>query len=468
MRISLFSKPKRSLTFSIVILLILSIFLSGYFYYFIPLNKDAIQKNGFLILQTIATNIKEKSSSHLTLFQNFYVNTKNYKGKIDTIEKLLKQNEVEATVDNKPVSGSRPIRSRLLNNNANLPDSLFYLAEITKGYFINAFTKPYYTDSIIISEPLESFLSPILTSQKSELFESYLLLGQEEGKKAQLVYKDADLGIGSDIIVDSLLPQGKEAYLAGVRDLSIKNLSYKLFYYPFDIGVHHVVLCGLVPTEQYNTSLHEVPFYFIYPLAIAFFLLVVLLPILKFYIMDSNEQVRLRDLVLFGLSVFIGASLITLIIIQYLLWRGGEERVKGNLSMLSNQISSSFFKEVVNNYNLLCKLDSFANADSSILSKELQNEKNINFSDTTRNFLKRNNENPTTSYIFSRISWVNDSGAQIVKAELYGKPVFTNVSDRKYYQAFKNDATFFVPDDSSKRLAGRQSIAGRTLNSVFQ
>ena len=66
------AKAKRSFTYSVVILLVISTFILTYWYYFVPNNRKTIHKNGFLILQTIAGNIGELSDSRRYLYKSYY------------------------------------------------------------------------------------------------------------------------------------------------------------------------------------------------------------------------------------------------------------------------------------------------------------------------------------------------------------------------------------------------------------
>ena len=101
--------------------------------------------------------------------------------------------------------------------------------------------------------------------------------------------------------------------------------------------------------------------------------------------MDSSEQVRIGDVVLFGISVFMSAALLTLFIIQYFLWKGEEQRIAENLEKLSTDIEQSFITEVNIAYQQLEKLDSLRNNDADLINKE--GKKNIDYGTEVRNYL---------------------------------------------------------------------------------
>ncbi|MDB5286073.1 MAG: hypothetical protein JWR05_1022, partial [Mucilaginibacter sp.] len=434
MNIPFFSRRRRYLTWSILILAISGIFISGYFYYFIPRNKDATNKNGFIILHTIAASIEGKSSNHLKLFDNFHTTTEN-----DTlIKNLFVLNNIVGTVSAHSAKG----KAKSVGQSAH-SDSATYLKEITRSYLVNVIKKPD-GDSIEISESLRNFLFSLLVSQKKELFTSYMLLKLEVGKKGQSIYEDPEVSTVSSIMADSLLTKSTK----GILDIFVEGSPYKMFFYVFYVGTHQLVLCGFVNKQDYDATLDNIPFSFIFPIAVAFLLVLVLLPVLKFYIMDSNEVVGIADFFLFSLSIFIAASLITIMAIQYWLWKGEEEQVANNLKKISEQVDSRFRHQLINSYNQLDSLDvGFAKVYSSI-DRDSLDQKSIN---KVFDSIAKAQSIKTNS--FYNISWTGMSGKQHVKVTP-DKPtsVLADVSDRKSFQNIKNKETLFLPDGSGKRF----------------
>lgn len=441
------AKTKRSFTYSAVILLVISIFIFTYWYYFIPNNRKTIHKNGFLILKTIAGNIEELADSRVSLYQNFYKNAVSKDGrpnpqeeKLKLLRSFLRENKIDTTV--------RIIKMDSITNNA--VEVRIETTKLTVSLFNDTLKeKVVFTD--INSHLLESTLS----TQRSELFRSYLL-GKMKDTVTELLYCDKELAIRSDKGIDSLLPKGEEAYLTGIRELNLHDVSQIVFYYPFRVKNTQLIIGGFADAKEYNAGLRKVPFYFLYPLIIIFLLLLVLLPIIKFYVMDPNEQVRIRDVILFGLSVFTGASFITLMIIHYYLWKGEEYRVRQKLATLSGQIANSFTKEIRRSYEQLTILDNYKNEHRP--QKAVQH---FNYSDTIIQFVKKDSNDPTRYFYFDRISWVDSSGEQKIKADLYSKSVFANIAKRKYFEVFKKGAPYSLPGDRDTKI-GLEPIYSRT------
>lgn len=440
------AKARKSLTYSIIILLIISLSLLSYFYYFIPANRKTIHKNGFLILQTIAANITESINSRMTLDTNFYNNAVSKNNALDegarkqrqqTITALLKENNIDARV----MISALPLDTRGLDTTE---------IRVEEGKLMVSLFSSALREKVTFTEPLHRLLDPILSIQKSELFQSYLL-GKMTGNKTELLYHDQELALRSDRGIDSLLPKGEAAFLTGIRDLNLYDVNRKVFYYPFRVQQAQLVIGGLVESKEYNMALRKLPFYFIYSLAVVFLLLLVSLPIIKFHVMDPNEQVRMSDVFLFGLSVFVGASLLTLFIIHFCLWKGEEKRVFQNLATLSGQVKASFNQEIQAAYRQLAYLDSCKNSQG--FSKD--------YSQDVRQMVTKLSKDTARYFYFDRVSWIDSAGQQRIKADLYAQPVFTNVSARQYFQVFKKGVPYSLPGNPEKKM-GFEPIYSRT------
>src|SRR6185436_5921538 len=357
-----------------------------------------------------------------------------------TIEELIKANNIDADVHMhlKASIGQR--------------DSVKAYTRIGNGDLNVAVAGKPGTDSVEYIEAMDAFLQPFLSSQKKELFRTYII-GKLNTKPSELIYSDEEIALRSDVGLDSILPKMGTQFLSGTRDLVVQEMKMKMFYYPFKIGNSQFIICGFLPDDTYQASLRKIPFYFIYPLAIAFLLLLISLPILKFYIMDSNEQVTLRDVILFGLSVFLGAAFITQMIIQYLLWKGEEIRIEEKLETIADNISNDFKNELVDAYKEMEILDTVVK-DVHINPRIVINKKDslkADASQVVQDYLAMHSRD-SNYYHFERISWVDSAGNQRIKAELHSEPVYTKVNKRKYFTIFNRGDPYYLPGDSSKRF----------------
>lgn len=440
----------RRLTFSLIILSLAAIFLTGYYFYFIPRNRNILQKNGFGILDNIRKNILDRNEYLETSFINIIGEPK-LNGSIKDIVQLQQQLDnytiggkiIETKYTPKGKADTLKNIPSLSNAFTNGADSSVYLSAISHDslfYQPVMFKQPFYS----IYVPAKNFLAPLLAYQKNELFESYVLIGKTTG----LLYMDAELAINPGIIEDSLVPKGNKALFAGIREINIKGVEYKMFYYPFKLGKAHYQLCGFLKAETYFNKLHQVPVTFIYPIVIALILIIMLLPIVKFYLMGKDEHVKYTDFILGILSFAGGTAMLTIIIIQVLLLWGADIRTKGYLENLSAQIDSSFTQELTRAYAQLDQVDLLANKfrDSTGILKA-GDKKNYNVSPLLNEYFERNcNNHSDCYYYFNRLSWVDAAGNQRMKGQFDSiEPVYTNVAARNYFKQLKNNDGFFLP-----------------------
>ena len=283
------SKGKRSFTYSIIILGVISIFVLGYLFYFIPNNKKTLQNNGFLILQTIATNISNATDGRATFYANIFESAleRDDNVRAQAIDTLLRENKVDAKFKffTKHLKG----KNDTIETESRIEDARL---------IVSVWNRPR-TDSAVFIEKIENFLEPFIATQKSELFSNYLF-GKLGPGKSELIYKDYEIPLRSDVGLDSLLPKLGDNYLAGTRELELQDASVKMFYYPFQINEVQYIICGFVDSDNYQDSIRKIPFYFVYPLAIIFLLLLISLPVLKFYIMTKFLNWRIIPLAGFG------------------------------------------------------------------------------------------------------------------------------------------------------------------------
>jgi hypothetical protein len=335
------SRGKRSFTYSVIILFILGVFALGYLFYFVPHNRKNIHKDGFLILRTIVTNISNGVASRSTNYVNWITNGKGLKRPIDSIFTDKNIQSIDIQVKRKDSTFAR-----LLIDG----DRVIVSADTTdfKGPADSTYRQRLKDSVVQVTESVDQFFKPILDfflpSQKTELFELYALQ-KIDGKSTRFLYNDTALALRLDV-ADSLLPVGRGSFTAGIRDVTSENVEMKMFYYPFSIDGSSFILSGFVDTEKYTQSIKRIPFYFVYPLVIVFLLGLIFFPVIKFFLMDSNEAFRVRDVIFFGVSTVLGAALLTILIIQFLLWKADQKRAQTNLAEISNQIQGAFNNEL--------------------------------------------------------------------------------------------------------------------------
>ena len=440
---------RRRLTFFLIITSVVGIFFVGYNFYFIPGNQNIVQKNGFLILENISRNIRERNDYLQTAFENIIKPDSFFKTKsLSHFQNQLDQYKVNGKIfytrklldTGKIIKQNKNDSTKFLDDFQN--DSSVYLADIRNDSLFY-FSSDSVNVSTAIYIPADDFIAPSIANQKRELFESYLLLHTNSG----MIYADEVLGINTKIAADSLMADKKEALFAGIKEIQVKGIKYKMFYYPFKLGNEEVQLCAFLKYDTYFKKLHQVPVFFIYPIIIILLLILIMMPLVKFYLMGKDEQVSYYDFILAIISFFAGSAIITIIIIQVLLLLAANVRTRTNLENLSRQIDTTFNTEIRKAYVQLQNLDTLIqNNPLAVELHEINSSYRYNVSDIIKKYFKDHSGDKTLYYNFNRISWVNSAGEQVVKGQTGGEePVFANVSSRAYFQVLHHSEGYPVP-----------------------
>lgn len=424
---------RRRLTFSLVIVMIIAIFFIGYNFYFIPGNKDTLHKNAFLILADISKSAQERNNDVEKLLSSYFPG----RG-MEELQMELDSNKIGAKVFRNTGAGKIKL---VQDTGISSGMERIFLAGISNDtlYYL-----PSGADSLGIKIPARNFLDPLLTYQRSELFSAYLLIGKKTGP----VYIDPSLAVASSITEDSLVSKNNDAFFAGVKDIVAEDTKYKMFYYPIKLGSDDLRLCGFLKASTYFNELHQVPVNFIYPLVIALLLIIILLPVIKFFMMDMDEHIKFTDFILGVLSIFVGAAMLTIIIIQVLLLLAADIRAKEYLTSISGDIDANFKNELHKAYVQLDKLDSVINAHhDSLPFKSDKSGMDGNVSDLVQKYFVAQPAPSSLYYNFNPVSWVDSAGEQRLKAQIdNSSPVLRNVEERNYFRVVLNGGGYAVPD----------------------
>ncbi|HWB24590.1 MAG TPA: hypothetical protein VG738_03880 [Chitinophagaceae bacterium] len=428
----------RKYSFLLLSIVVVLIFFSGFYLYYVPENKKNVDKYAFLLLHDIQSNLQYKIDADAFLLAN---NTKRAFTKVGIDSLILDSLKPRINTLGAEIYGrdTKQIRGKTVQSDS--ARGKFY--DIQEGKILYSIVNN--GDSLKIGKPLDSSLANIISGHDNDFYEAYALL-KINGANAVPVFTSDGFDLGAGIAIDSLLPGSNKAFYQGIADVHNGDFDYKLFYIPITLNNHGFVLCGVKNSSAYNVSLHEIQPGFIYPLVIVLLLLVIALPFIKLFMMGPAEKVKIWDFTGYCFSLFIGSMFITIIIIQVILLNDGDIRVKDRLQTLSGQVDSSFKKELTQCYTQLQQLDTLARKDLAAAYRSKQKNIRINISGSLIASLKKHRDIDSLYYNFDRVAWVDSNGMQIAKAELYKQqPIYTNVSQRKYFIDFYDHKSISLP-----------------------
>ncbi len=404
----------RKLIFSFLVLGLIISFFFSYHYYYIPANRANVDKYGFLILENIKSGVLDKNTNLKRVFTTFLRDKDN-----SPLQNKLETRGVEGKV--------------IIRSHSPTADSTVQLESLNKSELIYSIGN----GSILISVPVKNKFKLFFDIRRDELFTSYMLLRITDSNAVPICL-DEGLPFGENINTDSLLPDRKGLFIAGIRDINVANVNYKMFYYPFTMDNQQMLLCGLVNSSDYRSKLQEIPASFIYAFVTIFLLLFITLPVLKFFIMGPEDEIKFRDLLFFTLSLFIGSTLLTLAIIQIILLKDGDIRAERDLVSLENQVSKNFTDEIDKAYRQLNILD-------TLPGSALHHDTTKDVLPMIQEYLVDHAEDSNAYRDFDRIAWTDITGQQFKKADFNASPLYPMIKERKYFKDFENNTPLQMP-----------------------
>ncbi len=332
---------------------------------------------------------------------------------------------------------------------------------------------------------LDTVLAPIISTYQ-DIFENYLLIRDthldsslhsadpkhDRLHQGEIVYNSGYLAVDYLVNTDSLLKKNDGFSLLDLHDVSIEGNAYKLFLYPFRLGKERIILAGLIGLNHYTSGYKDIPFNYIAIIGILVLLLLILLPILKIYILGPYERVTDLNIRMIIGTYFVAAFVAFFLFSRMFLLQLQSVNNRGNLNSLSKQIETGFRSEldsisrqldhwdstyagkIARHPDLLKIMRSDAPADSRTDSAYVDD-------------LMRPGHYPFADNAF----WIDSTGAWTAgwsAHKFFGKTLLLQVADRAYFQdlrhgkymqiANKHGIDFFAMQPTLSKLDGEYTI----------
>jgi len=463
------NKVIRRIIPAVLTLLILGIFLSLYFFKYLPRRQDDYNRRAFLELEQIEKAIQSRNGAYTRALT--YIQDATFAQRNPKVSSPLFRSFKDATIRR-----SDPAYHRLAQNEA-----MFIAEDPSNGYYRLTYpllnpgtaatatpaktafpqatgppsTSPPDTTAIrIMSIRLDSVLNPIISTYK-DIFANYLLIGPpnpENIHESRIIFNPDNLSLDFRINIDSLLSKHDGFSIRNVRDVTIQGSSYKLFIYPFRLGNQAVILAGLTTASNYSDGYTDIPLNLLVPVSIVIIMLLINFPILKVFILGIYERITDMDIRLIIGSYFIAAIAGFFLFSWLFLMRIQTVDNQKNLESLSGSVQSGFLKEL----NLITgQLKVWDTTYAGLLHRK----------DTTLlNGMKGNRLGKDDSIALDKLYqpvyypwsdytfWIDAEGKwQAIWSEkkYNNRPILLQVADRKYFKDFVNRKYLLLPGDSA-------------------
>jgi hypothetical protein len=451
-----FSTLLRRLGIIILIIIPVAIFLSLYYYKYIPANRDKIQQYGFLILNQHQAGINQSISD----IGNFFVaEFKKLKDR-EFLQPMLFESPFKYSV--RKAAGSAKDSSLIWDSTRILHDDRQIEYTVCDSGQILKF-----------NVGIDEIVSKILETGRSDFFQYYYIVcshSKDDNNKPKLFFSSSGLTMAGNLIADSVY-NSKHLYFGNVNIQEIKNTKFKSFTLPIQLEKDNFLLTGLISDKEFLNRVNSIPFDLVNKVLIAIILILISMPFIKIFFISPIERFGIKDISFLGLSIFCGSAVIMVIVFQILMQLGTSIRTKNELRALSEQIHTKFTQELTQLCEKGKEIDKkFINTIFSTLHPQF-GSRTGDAKSVTLDILDSNNriwkvsvpKNQITYPSYTVVQWTNSSGAQKFKTRLDGlAPSLINVKGRQYFKDLFNERLFTT--DSGKNRFSIQPVYSMTTS----
>jgi hypothetical protein len=438
-----FSTIIRRLGVIMLIIIPVAIFLSLYYYKYIPANRDKIQQYGFLLLNQHQAGINQSINDLGNFFSTEFEKLKEE----DSIGLISYQTPFRYTAASftpaEKISDVKKDSIKILYDEQQL------------DYFISE-----KNTSLKFTVGIEEIISRILEAGHADFFEFHYIISTPADKrdKAKIFFSSPGLSISGYSITDTAYQIGK-LYFGNISNEVIKNVRYKSFSIPIQLRSGNFILTGLIAEKEFQSRVNAIPFDLVNKVLIIIILILISMPFIKIFFISPIERFGIKDISFLGLSIFCGSAIVMVIIFQLLMQLGVSIRTKNELKYLSGKIHSRFNSEL----RSLCADAKQIDKEfiASILSNQYR-DSILNDSDSTIFSLDLNGRGDqrwsvrlpknTNSYPgYTVVQWTDSTGSQFFKGRLDGKAFsLIDVSNRQYFKDLFNEKLYVANPENFK------------------
>src|SRR5258708_3073901 len=447
------------------ILALLGVFLSLYFFKYIPQRQSDFHSRAFGELHQINEAFEDRDSAYRQAIRNFLEGApRNF---LKDPHRAFNRSALRSIFTLTQYRENTKGDSLFHGKNSYRVASPIIIPASLEGHLLNY---PVYTvakipggkpgDTVLeLSKSLDSVLDSVIPAHK-DIFDDYLLIqdnhtdspsiqSRDHLHEGRIVYNSGELAIDRYVNTDTLLKKSYGFSLMNVYDIKIEGNDYKLFLCPFNKYSQNLILAGLISRPNYTQAYASIPVNM--PTAAGIWVLIILcsLPFLKIYIIGANERITRWDLRMIIGSYFIAAFVLIILFSRNFLDHVQSARNRSDLNKLTSRIQDNLSAEISDICTQLRKYDSIAydtNAtyvnkikilkflqDNSlaILDKEPGLESKLN--DALRPEFYPNLDN---------LFWIDNNGQWVArwgfKRDLSRMPLI-HVEDRQYFKDTRND-----------------------------
>ncbi|WP_039140136.1 cache domain-containing protein [Flavihumibacter solisilvae] len=422
-------------------------FLFLFYFHFVPRTRESLNKQGFLIL-------KQKQESLGQIFDDlgsFFLGRIRSRAKTnlsndnldDKIEAKFKGTNIPLdSFDTDFIMDTLTLFSITLDDDEAEENVVCFNYDLKlKGSNVPKYERVSYSMSFKVLG------NRLLESRKKIYFSSYFISAQDDSGNIHIVYNSPNLSVAERASDSAAFLTNIQ--FSTIKDITINDVKYKVYLYPFQNRSNNFVLCGLIKSSEYLSRQQSVPFSVAYGVLLVLLVALVALPYLKIFIINPRESLKRRDLVFQAISFFAGTAILLLVLHVLFMQIGTRSKSRKELSQLSESIRDSFNNQLRLAYAELKMLD------SSLHSKLKNNVQSNPLPLASDVYVKSGSKEGNAISLhrgdfiyYSAVAWIDDKGNQVLKGRTDNSPlVFNKVDKRPYFNRVKSKRLYTIDDN---------------------
>ncbi|MDQ6815534.1 MAG: hypothetical protein M3040_17530, partial [Bacteroidota bacterium] len=411
----------RKVFVSAALIALLGLFLTLYYFVYIPQQQTAYNKSTFTILKEISDNFKDRvqGADFAAEKNNGVLGFK----KIPADSNSLRQQLIEA------------VSVPAMQHRSTTANSLSYL--LAKK--INDSTK----------RKIQEIFQPIVALHSIN-FESIVLIKTDSFRnggfnRGTMIYNSSNLAPDDDVNIDSIYKRKSFFIYPATFDVEIESVDYKLYTLPFSISDQKFIIGGFISNHNYKVASRSFPVLPLIIIAVSLVVILTSLPFLKVFLLSPQESISVKDVRSIIAMIYIIPFVFIMLVSCVWLYGRSQLHAKEAIRQLHEEVTKSFYSEINTVITQLKQYDS--SLKESTFGEEIEPAIHALTDDEKATIdLKDAALHPRYYKNFSGLFWIDSSGQEIAKWNFSRDSVyFFNKSDRQYVQDIKRHEGYVLP-----------------------
>ncbi|GAB5527560.1 MAG: hypothetical protein Roseis2KO_54320 [Roseivirga sp.] len=287
---------------------------------------------------------------------------------------------------------------------------------------------------------ISDLIAPLIPKS---FFEKFVVINNDK-----IVFSKGNGGanLGQTIKLENWLTPIDTVPAFNSKKVKISDKQYYLFPYSIDLKEpvssqyrRDWVIVGIVDSQKFDRQTSSINIWLIVILTLLLLVIVISLPILKVVLINDIEPFDSRDLVLSGMSIIIGATILFMAVLAVWEYAGYfNYELEDKLEKFAEDIDNNFYDEVRRVYDQIKVLDEATTFDLAVAGND---KKPVILTDKISGCQKF-----SIYPHFNELFWVGKNGEELGELTRLKGGSFIDFKDREYFKRIKDQEHWKLPE----------------------